>query len=81
MGQVISLAEYRERVRPPRALIDRLDDAVQRLEPLVRAKGEVSPTVEKELRAIALAVNAGRPRQAARRAERLAGLLEHPASR
>jgi hypothetical protein len=40
----------------------------------------MSPTVEKELRAIAVAVNAGRPRQAARRAERLAGLLQHPAS-
>jgi hypothetical protein len=81
MGQVISLARYREQAAGPRALLGRLDDAVARLDPLVRARAStMSPTVEKELRAIAVAVNAGRPRQAARRAERLAGLLQHPAS-
>ena len=81
MGEVISLAEYRAEVAQPRELMHRLDEAVNKLDPLVRARAtSVSPTVEKELRAIAIAVNAGRPRQAARRAERLAGLLQHPAS-
>ncbi len=81
MGQVISLEQYRDDVAKPRELLSRLDDAVKRLDPLVRARASgMSPTVEKELQAIAIAVNAGRPRQAARRAERLAGLLQHPAS-
>ena len=79
MGEVISLAEYRNDPRP--AALRRLDEAVSRLDPLVRARASaMSPTVERELRAIAIAVNAGRPRQAAQRAERLAGLLQHPAS-
>jgi hypothetical protein len=81
MGDVISLAEYREDTAQPHQLLHRLDEAVGRLDPLVRARAStMSPTVERELRAIAIAVNAGRPRQAARRAERLAGLLQHPAS-
>jgi hypothetical protein len=79
MGEVISLAEYRDDPRP--AVLHRLDEAVARLDPLVRARASaMSPTVERELRAIAIAVNAGRPRQAAKRAERLAGLLQHPAA-
>lgn len=79
MGEVISLDDYRADPRP--TVIHRLDEAVARLDPLVRARASgMSPTVERELRAIALAVNAGRPRQAAQRAERLAGLLQHPAS-
>jgi hypothetical protein len=81
MGEVISLAEYRDDFARPRAVLRRLDIAVGKLDPLVRARASgVSPTVERELRAIAIAVNAGRPRQAAQRAERLAGLLQHPAS-
>ena len=81
MGEVISLETYRDDVIAPREMLSRLDDAVAKLDPLVRAHASaVSPTVERELRAIAIAVNAGRPRQAARRAERLAGLLQHPAS-
>lgn len=81
MGEVISLAEYRDEAGRPRAVLTRLDQAVSRLDPLVRARAStMSPTVERELRAIAIAVNAGRPRQAAQRAERLAGLLQHPAS-
>ena len=85
MGQVISLEAYRDDVVQPAELMHRLDEAVNKLDPLVRARATsvsptVSPTVERELRAIAIAVNAGRPRQAARRAERLAGLLQHPAS-
>jgi len=81
MGKVISLETYRDGVVAPREMLSRLDDAVAKLDPLVRAHASaISPTVERELRAIAIAVNAGRPRQAARRAERLAGLLQHPAS-
>jgi len=81
MGDVISLQTYRDDVVAPRQMLSRLDDAVAKLDPLVRAHASaISPTVERELRAIAIAVNAGRPRQAARRAERLAGLLQHPAS-
>jgi hypothetical protein len=81
MGEVISLETYRDDVVAPREMLSRLDDAVAKLDPLVRARAAaISPTVERELRAIAIAVNAGRPRQAARRAERLAGLLQHPAS-
>jgi hypothetical protein len=81
MGDVISLETYRDDVVAPREMLSRLDDAVAKLDPLVRAHASaISPTVERELRAIAIAVNAGRPRQAARRAERLAGLLQHPAS-
>ena len=81
MGEVVSLENYRDDVVAPREMLSRLDDAVAKLDPLVRAHASaISPTVERELRAIAVAVNAGRPRQAARRAERLAGLLQHPAS-
>jgi hypothetical protein len=81
MGDVVSLERYRDDVVAPREMLHRLDDAVAKLDPLVRAQASgISPTVERELRAIAIAVNAGRPRQAARRAERLAGLLQHPAS-
>jgi hypothetical protein len=81
MGDVVSLENYRDDVVTPREMLSRLDDAVAKLDPLVRAHATaISPTVERELRAIAIAVNAGRPRQAARRAERLAGLLQHPAS-
>ncbi len=81
MGTVISLSEYRERRHPQRSAIGRLDLAVERLDPLVRARGErLTPTIERELRAIANAVSAGMPREAADRAERLANILEHPAA-
>ena len=40
----------------------------------------LSPTIQRELVAIARAVSAGRPARAAERAERLAGILEHPAA-
>src|SRR4029079_9346269 len=81
MGQVISLEAYRDDVVQPAELMHRLDEAVNKLHPVVRARAtSVSPTVERELRAIAIAVNAGRPRQAARRAERLARLPQHPPS-
>jgi hypothetical protein len=81
MGDVNWLETYRGDLAAPRQMLHRLDDAVAKLDPLVRAHASaISPTVERELRAIAIAVNAGRPRQAAKRAERLAGLLQHPAS-
>lgn len=80
MGTVISLQDYRERRNPAAAVVRRLDAAVQRLDPLVQARGTLTPTIERELRAIARAVSAGDPLRAADRAERLAGLLEHPAA-
>jgi uncharacterized protein YoxC len=81
MGVVISLEEYRRRRDPTATALRRLDDAVRRLDPLVRARGDrLTPTIERELRAIATAVSDGLPREAADLAERLAGILEHPAA-
>jgi len=85
MGDVVSLEEFRRRREPPadphQVAVRRLDRAVEALDPLVRSRGDrVNPTVERELRAIAHAVSAGLPRDAADRAERLIGLLAHPAA-
>jgi hypothetical protein len=61
--------------------VDRLDRAVTRLDPLVRRRDQrLTPTIERELREIAVAVSSGRARDAADRAERLVGLLAHPAA-
>jgi hypothetical protein len=80
MGQVISLDEYRAR-REPLTVVDRLDLAVSRLDPLVRRSPDrVQAGVERELRRIAHDVSAGRAADAAERAERLADRLEHPAA-
>lgn len=80
MGTVISLEEYRRRRRPA-AATQRLDRAVALLDPLVRAHaGRLSPTIERELRGIAAAVASGCAQEAADRAERLIGLLQHPAA-
>lgn len=80
MGQVISLDAYRAR-RGPLTSFDRLDLAVSRLDPLVRRSPDrVQAGVERELQRIARDVSAGRPAEAAERAERLAGRLEHPAA-
>jgi hypothetical protein len=80
MAQVISLDDYRRRRNLPTTAIERLDVVIGRLEPLVRGReGQVVPSVQRELTAIAAAVSAGDPRGAAERAERLADLLEHPA--
>jgi hypothetical protein len=81
MGQVVRLDEYRaRRDRLPAAMV-RLDQAIARLDPLVQhASGRLRPSVERELGQIARAVSAGRPGQAAERAERLADRLEHPAA-
>jgi hypothetical protein len=76
---VISLDEYRRRRNPLEAAVARLDAAVGRLDSLVRARpGRLSATIERELLGISRAVSAGQPREAADRAERLAGILEHP---
>jgi hypothetical protein len=82
MAQVISLDDHRARRKGPLALaIERLDRAVARLDPLVNDRtGRLAPAVERELALIARDVGAARPLQAAIRAERLADLLEHPAS-
>jgi len=59
----------------------RLDLAVGRLEPLVRLRpGRLGPRLERELALIQGAVSAGSAHEAAERAERLADLLEHPAT-
>ena len=76
----ISLDEYRGR-RDPVTAVDRLDLAVSRLDPLVRRSPDrIQAGVERELVRISRAVSAGRPVEAAERAERLADRLEHPAA-
>ena len=80
MARVISMQEYRERRSPGLAQLSRLERTVGRLESSVRhAPGGLAPAVERELLWIVQAVSAGRTREAADRAERLAGLLGHPA--
>lgn len=80
MGTVVSLQDYRQR-RDLTTAVGRLDRAVQRLDRLVRGRaGRLGDRVERELVAIAREVSEGRPNDAAERAERLAGLLEHPAA-
>ena len=60
----------------------RLERAIRRLDGLVaRGTGRISSRVESELLAIMGAVTAGRPEEAAERAERLAERLEHPSAR
>jgi len=75
--------EPAEGVSPERGrrTLARLERAVARLDPLVRrATGRIGPRVETELLTITGAVAAGRVRDAAERAERLAERLEHPSS-
>jgi hypothetical protein len=81
MGEVISLQDYRRNPSWSGSAIGRLDRAVRRLDPLVHRRAEaLTPTIERELRIIARAVADGAPARAAERAERLAGILEHPAA-
>jgi hypothetical protein len=81
MGDVVSLADHRERRDERSSALGRLDRAVERLDPLVRERVDrLSPTIRRELVAIARAVSSGSPSRAAERAERLAGILEHPAA-
>jgi hypothetical protein len=80
MARIVSMQEFRERRNPGLAQISRLERTVGRLESSVRsAPGRLAPAVERELLSIVRAVSAGRTREAADRAERLAGLLGHPA--
>ena len=79
-GQVISLDEYRVRRTVSATPIERLDAAVERLDPLIRRRdGRLASSIHRELASIAAAVSGGYARKAAERAERLADLLEHPA--
>ena len=81
MGQVVSLDDFRSAQRQGLAALTRLERSIGRLEGSVRrTAGRMGPTVERELIQIVRAVSSGRPQEAARRAERLAGLLEHPAA-
>ena len=81
MGEIVLLAEYRDRRHPELTVLQRLDRAVERLDSIVRRRpGRMAPTVERELLLIARAVSSGMPLEAADRAERLADLLEHPAA-
>jgi uncharacterized protein YoxC len=81
VGQLVSLEEYRSGKIRGLSAISRLERSVGRLEASVRrTAGRMTPTVERELLLIVRAVSSGRAQEAARRAERLAGLLEHPAT-
>jgi hypothetical protein len=79
MGQLVSLEDYRAGRTPGLAALTRLERSIGRLEGSVRrTAGRMAPTVERELLLIVRAVSSGKAQEAARRAERLAGLLEHP---
>ena len=79
VGQLVSLEEYRSARSPGLTALSRLERSIARLEGSVRrTAGRMAPTVERELILIVRAVSSGRAQEAARRAERLAGLLEHP---
>jgi hypothetical protein len=82
MGEIVHLEEYRAARRGRDTdRTERLDDAIARLDPLVRgASGRLRGPIERELGRIARAVTDGRPDEAIERAERLADRLEHPAA-
>jgi hypothetical protein len=78
MGQVISMQAYRDRRSADP--FGRLDLAVRRLDDLVARRGDrVTVAMQRELERIAEAVSNGRVQEAADGAERLAGILQHPA--
>jgi hypothetical protein len=90
MGRVIDMQAWRERRgaarRPSRSQAEgplrRVETAVTKLERAMRrGTGRLGSKVESELLGITGDVAAGRMDEAARRAERLADLLEHPSSR
>ncbi|GIU99349.1 MAG: hypothetical protein KatS3mg014_0965 [Actinomycetota bacterium] len=91
MGRIIDLEAWRrERRLVAREVPDevaqrplrRLEEAVRRLDRAVRrGTGRLSSRVEQELMVIMGLVAAGRPAEAAERAERLAERLEHPSAR
>lgn len=83
MGRVIDLETWRigRRTPPQSAPVRRLDAAVARLDPLVTAAEQrgLDPRTDTDLLAITGAISLGMFDEAARRAERLADRLEHPA--
>ena len=90
MGRVIRIDEWlKRRGRTHAAALSdalaRLERSVRRLDPAVRRvagdDGSIDPRIESELLAITGAVSRGRTDEALERADRLADLLEHPASR
>ncbi|MGE5460570.1 MAG: hypothetical protein ACM3WR_08105 [Solirubrobacterales bacterium] len=91
MGRILDLEAWRREHRlVAREVPDevaqqplrRLERAIRRLDDLVaRGTGRISSRVERELVQIMGAVTAGRPEEAAERAERLAERLEHPSAR
>ena len=81
MATIIDLSAERARRRPLGQAMARLDGAVARLDPLVRGRdGRLTTVIRAELLAIHASVRAGRPSDAADRAEKLADRLEHPAA-
>jgi hypothetical protein len=90
MGRVIQIDEWlRRRGRTDAAALTdalaRLERTVRRLDPAIRRvagdDGSIDPRIETELLAITGAVSRGLTDEALMRADRLADLLEHPASR
>lgn len=91
MGRILDLEAWRREHRlvahevPDEVAqqpLRRLERAIRRLDDLVaRGTGRISSRVERELVQIMGAVTAGRPEEAAERAERLAERLEHPSAR
>ena len=91
VGRILDLETWRQEHRlvvrevadeVPQQPLRRLEQAIRRLDGLVaRGTGRISSRVESELLAIMGAVTAGRPEEAAERAERLAERLEHPSAR
>jgi hypothetical protein len=60
MGEIVSLAGYRDRQSPEVTVMRRLEHAVGRLDSVVqRRPGRMVPTVERELLLIARAVSSG----------------------
>ena len=78
MGTLIDLEDERASRRPLPALF-RLDRAIARLEPLVRERPAAAQKAELELMRIRRVLLEDSPLEAARIAERLADILEHPA--
>ncbi len=91
MGRILDLEAWRQDHRlvvrevqdeVAQQPLRRLEQAIRRLDGLVaRGTGRISSRVESELLGIMGAVTAGRPSEAAERAERLAERLEHPSAR
>src|SRR5205085_200385 len=79
MGNLVNLDDQRARRRPLPALL-RLDTAIARIEPLVKGRPRAAAAAELELLRIRRVLLDDRPLEAARMAERLADILEHPAA-